>query len=196
MSFLENFKEVNGEIKDVGFVKWVHLGVPDEPKEVRDSKRKLLARFGHCLKCTALSGCLFVKFNRPGKEDSQEGLLHDNCHCFFINISNPKIQANCPIDKFTNYIFSDKYIGNGKRKLFETLGFDIDDSYLLKCEYERQAKQKYASGDYKLGKLSKYGQAISINIILTSNTGRQVKFISGWMVYPNGLINCNTPLGG
>ncbi len=195
MSFLENFKEVNGEIKDVGFVKWVHLGVPDEPKAVRDMIRISLAIFGHCLSCTALSGCLFIKYNKPGNQEGN-GLLHERCHCFYNEVSNIRFEAVCPIDKFTNYIFSDKYMGNGKRELFETLGFDIDDAYLLKSEYERQAKQKYASGDYKLGKLSNYGQAISIDIVLTSKTGRRVKFVSGWMVYPNGLINCNTPLGG
>lgn len=80
--------------------------------------------------------------------------------------------------------------------MFERLGFDIYDAYLLKSEYEGQAKQKYARGDYKLGKLGNYGQAIRIDIVLTSKIGRSVKFVSGWMIYPNGLINCNTPLRG
>ena len=38
--------------------------------------------------------------------------------------------AYCPIEKFTRYIFSDeeKYLLNGKRELFESLGFSKADS--------------------------------------------------------------------
>ena len=39
-----------------------------------------------------------------------------------------------------------------------------------------------------------YGQDINIVIELTTPTGRNVQFISGWKVHPLGLITCNTPL--
>ena len=36
--------------------------------------------------------------------------------------------ADCPIEKFTKYIFSDTYAWNGKRALLESLGFTFKDS--------------------------------------------------------------------
>lgn len=94
--------------------------------------------------------------------------------------------------KFTEYIFNDKYRNNGKSKLFGLLGFLIDDSEYLKTEYENQARNQYLKGNYVLGKLDRYGQRITITITLRNG----VKFESGWLVHPLGLIVCTTPLGG
>ncbi len=86
-------------------------------------------------------------------------------------------------------------MGNkGKNKLFESWGYDKMDSKWLKQEFERQAKEKYESGNFKLGKLDDYGQRISIEIELPRKDRiGTVKFISGWMVYPNGKIQLATP---
>lgn len=46
-----------------------------------------------------------------------------------------------------------------------------------------------------LGKLDNNGQRMNIEISLTQQNGRIVKFVSGWMIRPNGYITCNTPLG-
>lgn len=45
----------------------------------------------------------------------------------------PNITANAEwdLEKFKGYIFSDKYAWNGKRDLFEKLGFSINDSEYL-----------------------------------------------------------------
>ena len=86
-------------------------------------------------------------------------------------------------------------MGNkGKNKLFESWGYDKMDSKWLKQEFERQAKEKYESGNFKLGKLDDYGQRISIEIELPRKDRiGTIKFISGWMVYPNGKIQLATP---
>ena len=42
---------------------------------------------------------------------------------------------------FSYYIFSDKYAWNGKRDLFEMLGFTIKDSQYLKEQYEQLEEQ-------------------------------------------------------
>lgn len=49
-------------------------------------------------------------------------------------------------------------------------------------------------GDYTLKNLDIYGQNINISIVINKN-GRSVEFKSGWKVYPEGLLNCNTPMG-
>ena len=69
-------------------------------------------------------------------------------------------------------------------------------SEYLKREFDAQAKQKYANGDYEIGKLNNFGQRINITITLNSTTRKNIKLITGWMVYPLGKIVCTTPLGG
>ena len=79
--------------------------------------------------------------------------------------------------------------------MFESFGYNINDSEWLKFEYEAQAKQKYSSGDYVIRELdSQYGQDINIIIELVTPTGKKIKIVSGWKVHPLGLITCNTPL--
>ena len=200
MGVFENYKEINGEIRDVGWIEWVHPGIPNSPEIARWFARIFAMIFGHCLNCTALSGCYFAKFNMPGDMQNQDGLLHLQCHCQTNDISlltlRHKVCAVCPIEKFTNYIFSDNYAQNGKKQLFENLGFKLEDSYDLKQQYEYQAMQKYMNGNYVLKNLDMYGQNINITIDLIGKNGRSVQFVSGWKVYPEGLLNCNTPLGG
>lgn len=146
----------------------------------------MLVQYSHCLNCTALSGCYFASNNKPQK--------HSNCDCSQFIIARPYKEAKtiCDMRKFTEYIFNDKYRNNGKSKLFGLLGFLIDDSEYLKTEYENQARNQYLKGNYVLGKLDRYGQRITITITLRNG----VKFESGWLVHPLGLIVCTTPLGG
>ena len=64
-------------------------------------------------------------------------------------------------------------------------------------EVEKQALEKYVSGDYMLGKLNQNGQRISIRVeIPRKDKSETVSFVTGWMVKPNGLIQLNTPFGG
>lgn len=198
MGVFENFREVDGKVVDISFIQWMHVSIPNSPNLVRWLMRIWAMLFGHCLRCTALSGCYFAKYNMPGDINNTYGLLHSHCHCYIENVSNSTLIYNvntvCPIEKFTEYIFADKYADNGKRDLFEMLGFNIEDSYELKNEFEKQAKEKYMHGNYVLKNLDIYGQNINIPILIHKN-GRSIEFISGWKVYPEGLLNCNTPMG-
>lgn len=103
-----------------------------------------LEQLGHCKECSVLSGCYFVKSRLSKKKAEGDGLLHPHCDCKLNGIakSNGKVTAICPIEKFTEYIFSDKekYISNGKIQLFKGLGFSKTDSEYLKREFDIQAK--------------------------------------------------------
>ena len=127
-----------------------------------------------------------------------ENPLHEKCHCTTLHIEKPipyvNAKAECDIKKFKDYIFGDKYAWNGKRQLFEILGFSKKDSQYLKEEFEKQAVKKYTESKYELHKLNTYGQRINIDIEICKH-GRNVKFTSGWMVNPKGKITNNTPLG-
>ena len=169
MSLFENFVYKNGEIVDNSWVKWYHFSVPNEEGAAREKIRRQLRDMGHCMACSSLSGCFFVKSRLPKKQGAGKGLLHNDCYCELIKIAKPtkQIEAICDIRKFSGYVFSEKYVTNGKKELFEGLGFSIEDSQILKEEYENQAKRKYLNGDYIIRGLSpKYGQDINIVIDL------------------------------
>lgn len=100
--------------------------------------------------------------------------------------------------KFDPYLFDpENFYKHGKNRAFESWGYSISDSLWLKDETEKQALEKYLSGEYALGKLDKYGQRISIHIeIPRKDRSGTVSFLSGWMVKPNGKLKLNTPYGG
>ena len=106
--------------------------------------------------------------------------------------------AKSDYSKFDPYLFDpNNFYKHGKNKMFENWGYTIDDAKWLQEQIEKQALKKYIKGDYVLGKLNKDGQRISIRIeIPRKDTGISVSFITGWMVYPNGHIQLNTPYGG
>lgn len=112
-----------------------------------------------------------------------------------INIPSITAKAECPIEKFTKYVFVPSLIDD-KKQLFELWGYDIMDSLYLQQEFIKQAKLAYSVGDYELGLLNEYGQRINIAITLKrKDKNEYVTFRSGWMVYPNGKIVLTTPYG-
>lgn len=165
----------NGVVKYVGWIEWKHIPIG----------------IMHCPVCLVLDKCWFNNLLKP------ELPQHENCHCFAKNILKPianvNSQANCDLKKFTDYIFGDKYDWNGKKHLFEMLGFTKNDSQYLKKEYENQAIENYCNSNYKLDKLDSQGQRINIDITFIKND-RKLVFTSGWMVKPEGKITNNTPL--
>ena len=177
MSVFDDIIEIdeNGSINYSDWLEWQHIP----------------AGIYHCPICLALDKCWFNKFLLP------ESAQHKKCHCILQVIPKPLPNINswatCDLKKFTDYIFSDKYAWNGKRVLFEKLGFTKNDSQYLKAEYERQAVNKYCNGEYRLGKLDKEGQRVNINVEIVKNE-RNIIFTSGWMIRPKGRITNNTPL--
>lgn len=191
MSLFERLIMPIGKKPASGLVKWKHRDIPDEEGEAREKAKVDAEAKGHCKMCTVLSGCYFPSFNMPKYPQ------HAFCDCllFSISKSNSETKAECALEKFTKYIFIPENSA-GKTKLFQDLGFTIEDSGYLKREFDRQANQKYLSGDYKLGKLNEHGQRITIEIRLKSRLKDDIILKTGWMIRPLGLITCNTPLGG
>lgn len=63
-------------------------------------------------------------------------------------------------------------------------------------ESQRQAREKYISGDYTLGKLDKYGQRVHIQMTIPDkSTGEMRIFRTAWMAKPNGQLVLATPYG-
>ncbi len=195
MGVFDNYKEIDGKVVDNTWIEWWHFLVPNKNNWFRKLMRNLLAKFGHCLICTVLDGCYFVKWNMPKNEvPNTDGLLHPRCDCQTQNVEFSKVKlksfANCSIDKFQKYIFGE--YSKGKKELFETWGYTIDNTNGLIEEYCKQAKENYLQGNYKLKKLDKYGQRLAIPITLDNGKS----FYSGWMLYPEGELQNTTPFGG
>lgn len=162
------------------WVKWIHRNLSDR----------------HCPECLMLDNCWFLRSKAPPWPH------HPYCHCLLESISRDLVSKNAiaksNFSKFAPYLFDpENFYKHGKNKLFESWGYSISDSEWLQKEFEKQALEKYIKGNYNLGKLSKDGQRISIRIeIARKDTGNIVSFVTGWMVYPNGHIQLNTPYGG
>lgn len=63
MSIFDNLIQVDGDGNLVynKWVEWEHFGVTNESGSLRAIIRCFLAILGHCLTCTSLAGCYFMK---------------------------------------------------------------------------------------------------------------------------------------
>lgn len=121
---------------------------------------------------------------------------YEHFHCYYEDIGIPDVTATSAIEKFTKYIFNDT-IDDGKKELFERWGYTFIDSSALQKEFEKQARLSYQCGDYVLGKRTGHGQRINVVMHLKrKNSGQEVTFDTGWMVYPDGKLLLITPYGG
>ena len=164
-------------LDNLSWVKWVHHA---EGKT-------------HCPECLKLDGCFFTKENHPPCPH------HPFCHCTLEAIDYALVLANASANskysKFDVYLFNTegKYNYN-KAKLFWDWGYDVEDIPWMKAEWERQAYEKYLAGNYRLNLLDEWGQRINIQIeIPRKDTGEIVRFMSGWLVMPNGKLQLATP---
>lgn len=168
--------------------------LPEAPKWNKWLHRNLSDN--HCEECLMLHECWFEKGKTP------KWPHHPFCHCLLEDLSYndvlTKSSADSAYSKFDPYLFDpNNFYKHGKNKAFESWGYSIMDSDWLKKEVEKQALEKYVSGDYMLGKLNQDGQRISIRVeIPRKDKSETVSFVTGWMVYPNGHIQLTTPYGG
>jgi len=150
----------------------------------------------HCEECLRLDRCWFLQSNAPPCPH------HPYCHCTLEPIDYAFVLRNAAAlsdySKFDPYLFNTTgTYPHNKEKLFKEWGYTVDDAHWMQTEIERQAREKYISGEYQLGKLNDKGQRISIRITIPrKDNGNAVSFIKGWMVYPNGRIQLTTPYGG
>lgn len=143
-----------------------------------------------------LDGCWFQKEKAPPCPH------HPYCHCtldpipYTIVVSNASTHS--AYSKFDPHLFNTRgKHPRGKDKLFHEWGYTVEDALWLQKGIERQAREKYVSGNYELGRLNFAGQRISIRIKIPRRNGDgTVSFISGWMVEPDGGIRLTTPYGG
>lgn len=162
-----------------GWVQWVHQNRGES----------------HCETCLKLDGCWFLETKKPPWPH------HPYCHCILEPLPYDKVQkeafAVSDYSKFDPYLFNTTGgYTHTKEKLFAQWGYTVADAKWLQQEMEKQALEQYVKGEYTLGKLNEHGQRINAVIeIPRRDKEGTVRFISGWMICPNGKIKLNTPYG-
>lgn len=149
-------------IQGNNWVQWIHEGTYPPTVSIDRKMNIILSQIisgKHCAKCMNINLCCFPRNNMP------EYPLHPNCHCRIKPIDSIVAKAECRIEKFTEYAFN-PFNKNGKKRIFEDLGYNKSDSKWLQQEFERQAKEKHESGNFILGELNDFVQRISITIAL------------------------------
>ncbi len=175
---LRQTAELANKICDIQWVKWVYPKTPPASTSAEKTKNVVASAILplHCAKCLNMNGCCFAEDKCP------EVPLHENCHCKTERIGGITVTAECPIEKFTGYIFN-KFYNDGKEQIYKDLGFTISDSVALKAEIEKQAYNAYLSGKYKLNKLNSYGQRIDITVKLSGKTKKSYLLKpDGWSI--------------
>jgi filamentous hemagglutinin family protein len=117
---------------------------------------------------------------------------------FWSGLGAKNVETLVDTRKFADYIFKPG-ADHGKDAVFKSLGYSAEDSAALAATWETQAAEKFAKGEYSLGKADQYGQRIDIEIVLPgkgSAVGQTSYLKSGWMIQTDGSIKLNTPFSG
>lgn len=164
----------------------------------------------HCVKCVVANQCWFK--NEKGKKPERfdystfsnnvleklkgiDGLYHPNCHCKEVAISKPT-EENISI------IVDDRKINDFYRRksgLATAWGYSFFEKNDFKKAFIRSVLKEYINGEYSIFKYDGFG--IQITIIasipgINYKKGRNYKFQTGFMIYPNGKIENTTIFGG
>ncbi len=166
----------------------------------------------HCVECTIVNQCWFKDEENKKPEEfdyskysvseiplEKRGLYHPNCHD-----RKQKIQSPRPSEI---YIFDLErrmdYLFDKKRDWLKTMGYTSEDKQEVFQILERLSMESYCKGEYINNppeeSKKKYGFRIRIKISFPGKRemfGRVFPLTSSYIVYPNGKLKNNTPIGG
>ncbi len=161
---------------------------------------------GHCVKCTAVNQCWFK--NEKGKIPDEmkfsnmeilnmilkgivPGLFHPHCHCKKNKIIQPnekQIELVIPDGK-------DRWLFSDKKDWILSMGYGLNKEFLHILE--KCIKKAYSQGNYSIREIDKHGVKITVFIDLPSAKNDNIyKLKSGFTIFPNGKLKCNTYIGG
>lgn len=167
----------------------------------------------HCLKCVLANQCWFKYEDNKKPEEfdyskyslfeiplAKRGLYHPNCHDKKIPIPSPKISdiAIFDLERRMDFLFEDK------RGWLSSWGYDESDKVEVFHIIESLSKEAYCKADYKNNPPSdkskeKYGYRIRVRLPLPGKReklGKVYMITSSYIVYPDGKLKNNTPIGG
>jgi len=164
----------------------------------------------HCVDCIIVNQCWFKneENKKPDEFDyskcpeiplEKRGLYHPDCHDKKITISNPKPNDIIVFDleRRMDYLF------NKKKNWIVAMGYNEEEKNEVFQLLEKLSKESYCQGNYKNNPPSdekkKYGFRIRINLQFPGKReklGKIYQITSSYIVYPNGKLKNNTPIGG
>lgn len=124
-------------MQSTDWVQWIHEGTGFATTQAEKDLRlvwEALSGKKHCAECMNMSGCCFPRNNMPKYS------LHPNCHCKVVPIGAIVATAECRRSKIDGWIFNPSE-PNGKKGLFEKIGYDIIDSKWIISETSDKAKK-------------------------------------------------------
>ena len=206
------FEQVSANAKAL-FSDWIKVGDPRNNLTIEDFEKSGVDQTktnGHCWKCVTVHQCWFKneENKKPDEFDyskcpeiplEKRGLYHPDCHDKKITISNPKPNDIIVFDleRRMDYLFLDKKIW------LNSMGYNEDDKSEVFQLLEKLSKESYCQGNYKNNPPSdekkKYGFRIRINLQFPGKReklGKIYQITSSYIVYPNGKLKNNTPIGG
>jgi len=162
----------------------------------------------HCWRCVTVNQCWFVdkQDKRPQEFDYSKyslvdiplvkrGLYHPNCHDQKIKITTPKESQV----KFIVPPRKDEWMIKDKGHLLKQMGYKetefIDAINIIK----NLTAEEFVKGNYIFRAHDKTG--FKIGFILNfpgkhEDYGKFYKLKTGWSIFPNGKLKCNTLIGG
>ena len=182
--------------------------IEDFPYETGVDERKTNP---HCWYCVTINRCWFK--NEEGKKPREfltldpssstlsillgnSGLYHKYCHCKKEAIDNPtvdKIKLIIPDGKI-DWMIKDK------GHTLKEMGYKEDEFEMVVAIIGNLVKKEFVKGNYFARLHDKYGYKIGfiINDFPGKNEdqGKFYKIKSGWTIFPNGKLKCNTLVGG
>lgn len=203
------FDDILGDLL-ANFSEWIKIEdyqskwtIEDFPYETGVDERKTKP---HCWYCVAVNKCWFKNEERKkpkelnsstlSKLSGNNGLYHKYCHCKKGAIDNPTmddIKLIIPNGKIDKYLFVKKI------EWVNYLGYSIEDKEtFIKILFEK-TKESFRNGNYYNENHTKYGFKININIEIPGGKLKEneiFKLTTNYMIFPNGRLKLNTPLGG
>ena len=160
----------------------------------------------HCWKCVTVNHCWFKdEENKKPKEFdnsnysliqiplSKRGLYHPNCHCKKNSLTAPTSEDIKPIIPPGKI----DWFYNDKAGLAKAWGYGNNKDQ-FKTNLEIATIEAYIKGKYIVHEHSRAGVNLTVFIEMpgiNEKAGRFYKRITSYMVYPDGKLKNNTPIG-
>lgn len=171
----------------------------------------------HCAKCVAINRCYFVDENgkKPTEQSNNLGLFNSlkknnaqelnktKLACYHLNCHCTKTYKNAPNYRSINLIIPEgKYLWAIKDKghLLKAMGYKQEEFNEAFETIEQLVRENYAWGEYSYRAHDEKGFRISFVLEnfpgKNEKLGYKYKIKSGWTIFPNYKLKCNTIIGG
>ena len=165
--------------------------------------------YPHCWRCVTVNNCCFKneenkkpdefdysKYSFINSPATKHDLYHPNCHCAKLVKQQPKTKnINLLIPK-GKYDWAIKDKGH----LLKALGyrdFEFNDAFEI---LKKLVKEEFSAGNYNFRIHDEKGYRISLIISKfprkNEDLGKFYKIKTGWTIFPNFKLKCNTLIGG